>query len=454
MKHNSEQHNDQEHLLSDAQSVHTARVKAGHQRSTLLTFCLYALGVLVLLGLGFGAAVLSVAKIPAFGNRFIKNATLEDLPKLAKLDLVTPKIPGTNSSVGFDEAAAQSGGLFLAPVNPNDLQVQPTIAPHNTCTYGYEFFLDTTRAGAARADFRRASGRVEIEDVRQGTIGDCGFLASVIALIANNQQEELKFALQKRETQLIARFFVPATQVLVPGAAASKTMKAIVVRIDDGLPFTTKDGCQSFQGAMPCIAEGRPIMFVPMLEKAWAKFLDAIEPYPRDSRGYLGMTGTPAREALQALTGGNGRLFERQTAGLSLPMASFLVQCINLRRACVVGSPPIDDIRLGPRFRGSNAIDTEAGVITPVDSQTYQLQEKGTNRNIDIVNLHYYGLEATQPIDGELITFDNAEVIIHNPWCFGNIQFCVEGKNGRQRVLLKSIPHLFTGVEWADPVTF
>ncbi|KAJ9655039.1 hypothetical protein H2201_008891 [Coniosporium apollinis] len=345
------------------------------RRLSLCKIVLIAVGLLVLFSLGIDTGLLAVWRISALGDRLVPSRnninTTAALPVLGTLpNLVLPHVLGTNSSTNFigpndPSGFSLTGDDFEAALS--DPSKQPALPKTGSCFYSHQPYLTATTSSPPLADFRRVSGRVEIADVLQGAIGDCGLGASVIALICNGQQEDLRAVLERDVGRLIARFLVPSNLPLLPNVPPIASMKTVRVLIDDGIaairPSLSQGNCHSNIGFLPSFDNGRPVVFMALLEKAWAKFLDAnpVSEFPQ--KGYNGLAGTVARHVLQSFSGGNGRLYERFEPGFDLNMAAFLIKCINLRRACVVGTPPPTYRALGTNIDGR--IETLAGAITP-----------------------------------------------------------------------------------------
>ncbi|KAH8658370.1 hypothetical protein BX600DRAFT_469036 [Xylariales sp. PMI_506] len=456
---------DEEHLLGTRSGIKLNRKTRG------LTLCQklsIGPGVVLLFALGTITGLLGFTRVPWIQQRlFPPTNSTQDLQELQDLPpVVLPTVFGTNESTDFiiPTTTPQFSlvGADLEAVLLDDTK-QPTIprTGNDGCGYAHRPQLTFQNGRLPLADFLRPSNRLEIDDIIQGSIGDCGFGASLLSLIANGQRQEISDALVRKSdpSLMVAQFFVPDTETLIPNAPAIVNTKAVRFIVDDSLatrdPFIDNSPCPEYISFSPSVVDSRRIAFVPLLEKAFAKFLDANPDLKINQDGYGGLTGIVARNVLQSITGGTARIYERFSPGLDLDMASFFVKCINMRRACVLGVPPATDPRLGTAVNGN--IDTPAGQITiNSGSKTFTLREIGTNRDITIIGQHYYGIERTQPIDGKLITFDNAEVTLHNPWGCNvdpNSELsCAAGVPRSFRVKLSSLPIIGTGVEWADPI--
>ncbi|ORY15059.1 hypothetical protein BCR34DRAFT_559537 [Clohesyomyces aquaticus] len=464
MKSDVQVQEDEERLLDGHSTKKSPR--KGPRRYTPCQWVLIIAGLIFLFAAGNITGLLGLLRIPAVKNRLVPPTSTnssQNLPKIEKLgDVVLPTVLGTNESSPLIKPSSPNGFSLTRP--PNVLADEsknpgvPTVTD-SQCDYIQRRQLGSQGSQLPRADFLRESKIIELADVRQGGIGDCGFGASVLSLIANGQRKDLLDALELRDLSLlIARFLVPTARQFIPNAGALETIKTVQVRIDDTLATRTDDSpatCAEFISFNPGVSlDGRRNAFVPLLEKAFAKFLDSGEAIVQpDFSGYAGLTGIAARNVLSSLTGGKPRLYERFKSGFDLEMAAILVKCVNLRRACVLGVPPPTDPRMGTIVNGK--IDTQAGQITIHSGEkTFTLRERGTERDVPIVGLHYYGIQRTQVIDGEFITFENAEVDLHNPW---GCNIDVNGvftcnKGGSVRVKLSSLPVIGTGVEWADTV--
>jgi len=131
---------------------------------------------------------------------------------------------------------------------------------------------------------------------------------------------------------------------------------------DDGTyTAATKKTCRKLLGFQPTLKspslkQNSPVIyFMPLLEKAWAKYLDA---YPnlktagnKNLDGFGGIEGTPANNALAALTGGIGHRIDKVLGknNNQAAITAAVKKCVVDKTPCVVGTPPGNNIKvLGP----------------------------------------------------------------------------------------------------------
>jgi hypothetical protein len=158
--------------------------------------------VLLLYGLGFGAGLFAVSRISALSDRIVPfqyGINFRNTTRLGTLPpVVFPRMFDTNTTTALVGPNKTPGGFFLDgqdfELALNDLSVEPELPKFvlaadpkkqdPVCFYIHKPFLSAVQDSLPLADFRRVSGRIEINDIRQGAIGDCGLIASVISLIA------------------------------------------------------------------------------------------------------------------------------------------------------------------------------------------------------------------------------------------------------------------------------
>ena len=130
-------------------------------------------------------------------------------------------------------------------------------------------------------NYKVFSGKIEFDDVKQGSLGDCYFLSSLGDLCKCGGLISDMFRIKEKNPDGYYEIIL-----IIDGE------KRIVI-IDDNIPVLKSD-------KKPCFA--RPNgheLWVMLLEKAWAKI----------NGGYLNIIGGRVREALECLTGFGSRTF-------------------------------------------------------------------------------------------------------------------------------------------------
>lgn len=127
------------------------------------------------------------------------------------------------------------------------------------------------------------------KDVLQGGLGDCYFLASVAAVVADDPAAIKNSIVDNRDGTYSVRFF-------------KSSGKAVWVTVDSDLPVD-KNGNLAYARAADADSDGKLELWVPILEKAYAAFKDKYGPNDGVS-GYKDLArGGSASDAITALTG-------------------------------------------------------------------------------------------------------------------------------------------------------
>jgi hypothetical protein len=289
-------------------------------------------------------------------------------------------------------------------------------------------------------------------DVKQGGLGNCGMGSSVMALAAGGWTQYLRNCLKRvgpGEGSYEVRLF--------------KDGEWQTIAIDDQLPTRTggaASNCRTFPGYQPVLdavldpaAPGgyrqAGIFFMPLLEKAFAKFLDANPDWSNSPEwGYFGTEGVHASNVLSALTGGTPRLVRRKTTGYDPHILGALLTCAMGKAPCVVGSAnPAALTRLGEsdttntvwlnpvagdygyeagRTSGMVASDAPASTktYTIIDfDQLVQVDGRDRSTAVTMVGKHAYAFDHASstrwpfaPGGVDLLTFDKAKASLLNPW--------------------------------------
>lgn len=242
--------------------------------------------------------------------------------------------PVTRSAEHY-HAARQQLDTQPDPPSPNP---DPTL----TCNYAYEHVLggnSTVPKGALWA----IEGYVNLvaADVHQGGIGDCGMGAAVMALAAGGWTKYLTHMFTKTNFEGDSRVITATFQ---------KDGKTTPVLIDDQLPVlqNANPNCWPYPGyqpvndaAYPDLSKPTPIFFMPLFEKAFAKFLDVTPEWKSakaDTRGYEGLEGVNPAYVLAAITGGVPKSVWRTKDGFDGPILAALVTCMRGLAPCAIGT--------------------------------------------------------------------------------------------------------------------
>jgi hypothetical protein len=220
----------------------------------------------------------------------------------------------------------------------------PNPEPSLRCEYAYEHVLGgagTTSKGALWA----LEGYVDLvaADVKQGGIGDCGAGAAIMALAAGGWTQYIK--------QMFVKSFSGDTRNIV--AVFRKDGTTYPTLIDDQLPVlqNANPNCWPYPGYQPVNDAAdpgpdgsyppTPIFFMPLFEKALAKFLDFATDWrvtPAGYTGYAGLEGVPPHYVLAAVTGGTPKAVYRTKDGFDGPILAALITCMRGVAPCVIGT--------------------------------------------------------------------------------------------------------------------
>jgi hypothetical protein len=247
--------------------------------------------------------------------------------------------PGTNDNApGFD-APPPSFSLTGAPVNIeclSDVSCQPLKPDTRRCgisSYQHEL--------GKHSLFPLQPEDLKITDVKQGYLGDCGFGAALMTLIANGHKSDIINSLTLATDNTMTAHFKTVKSNLQKrnGAPPVGRVTTTDVAIDDQLPSSSEcgDGVR-FQNS----AEG--VTYVPFLEKAWAKYVDVNTQFRSrnvDDTGYFGLTGTSPAEVMKAITGRNAVSTFRSKPTGDMDIINTLAWCVHFNLPCVVGTPSL-----------------------------------------------------------------------------------------------------------------
>lgn len=211
--------------------------------------------------------------------------------------------------------------------------------------------------------------------------------------------------------------------------------KEATVLIDDQLPTLTSGNCSPYLGFQPTLDAVCPgpdgtypptnVFFVPLLEKAFAKYIDAYEelrsPSTREAglTGYDGLTGIRPDVALAAFTGGQPNAIFRDLDSVA-PVILALLRCIRDDVICAVDTYPSSLDGMGPQdkygvvhllgdsgWAASNSQWNQSVSYTVIDFDN--LNAEGRSHLVEMIGLHAYGIDyAATPYPGI--------VKLLNPW--------------------------------------
>jgi hypothetical protein len=235
------------------------------------------------------------------------------------------------------------------------------------------------------------------------------------------------------------------------------------IAIDDQLPVLTNanPSCWPYPGFQPVLdaafpAPGggyppTPIFFMPLFEKAFAKFLDANPDWKSakpEETGYAGLEGVNPAYVLAAITGGTPKSVWRTRPGFDGPILAALLTCMRGTAPCAIstgnsttleGLGMVDGtgtIWLNPAGdaampRGYTPGDT-AGMLasdapgststfTVIDFDQVKTTPDGDRSTVlTFVGNHAYGFDHTRstdfPLPANINSLSNVRMAALNPW--------------------------------------
>ncbi|OAL42902.1 hypothetical protein IQ07DRAFT_311090 [Pyrenochaeta sp. DS3sAY3a] len=384
----------------------------------------------------------------------------KNFTKVEPIKLVDTIVPATNDTIDGVKLVSNSsddpfsGGFSLTGVLTNVPTLQemqagleisnwvPGLPVKAGCQYQYRSQLGSPLIG----NFLGPNNRVEREDVKQRAIGDCGFMAAVLALIGNDQQVDLRQMLQVSGRTVTAIFRDPSGNGKKVGAVAVQSVRLTRVLSDDTLPVLSSgdtNSCPAYGGAQPGPGVNA-ILYVPFLEKAWAKYMDANPQLRINALGYSGIIGTRASLALSAFTGQQPLVVLRTVPNIDGAIVRQLVLCVATFLPCVVGTPSAqflrDDKPLGP-VNSNDQIILADGIVITIRAGTMVFTDPILNVEITLVLFHYFAIDREQSFLGDGDDF----IILRNPW----------GENPDKadpsiKISIVTLSKVITGVETAD----
>lgn len=243
-------------------------------------------------------------------------------------------------SIGSSAARAVAAAKRQTSIN-----AQPIPPPSTTCTYEYQHVLGGD-GSPSRGALWALEGFVDLvaADVQQGGIGDCGMGAAIMALASGGWTKYIKNSFVRTGEG------EGSYEVLLKKDGVTQRMA-----IDDQLPVNTPASfaCWPYPGFQPVNDAAfpgpngdyppTPIFFMPLFEKAFAKFLDANPDWKAqepDKRveGYGGLEGINPAYVLAAVTGGTPKSTWRSRPGFDGPILVSLLNCMRGTAPCAIST--------------------------------------------------------------------------------------------------------------------
>jgi hypothetical protein len=212
--------------------------------------------------------------------------------------------------------------------------------------------------------------------------------------------------------------------------------KEATVLIDDKLPTLTSGLCGTYLGFQPTLDavcqnpstgayDSTNVFFVPLFEKAFAKYIDAFpelrSQQTRDNgyTGYLGLEGIRPDIVLASITGGEPQS-EFRNLESTAPIILALLRCIRDDIICAVDTFPSTLEGMGPKdeygvvhllgdsgWASSNTQWNQSVSYTVIDFDN--LNSEGRSHLQEMIGLHAYGIDyLSTPFPGI--------VKLLNPW--------------------------------------
>ncbi|BEI82010.1 hypothetical protein CcaverHIS002_0211700 [Cutaneotrichosporon cavernicola] len=251
-------------------------------------------------------------------------------------------VQGTNKNADVF-ASSSPDSAFPQRKRQVAINSQPDLLPAGMCTYQYQHVLGGD-GSASRGALWALEGYVDLvaADVQQGGIGDCGMGAAIMSLASGGW------------TRYIKNSFVRvgegegSYEVLLKKDGVTQR-----IAIDDQLPVLTNANpmCWPYPGFQPVLDAAfpgpdgtyppTPIFFMPLFEKAFAKFLDANPAWKSakpEETGYAGLEGVNPAYVLAAVTGGTPKSVWRTRPGFDGPILSALLTCMRGTAPCAIST--------------------------------------------------------------------------------------------------------------------
>lgn len=407
------------------------------------------------------APVLGGGDLPAFHNGSSPATTWGGITSEG-MNATHRPAQGTNANAAVFEHAGSTvrfrrGALAAAKrqitLNSQPDPPTPNPDPALSCQYSYQHVLGGD-GSPSRGALWALEGYVDLvaADVQQGGIGDCGMGAAIMALASGGW------------TKLIKNSFVRtgaregSYEVLLKKDGTTQR-----VAIDDQLPVLTNanPNCWPYPGYQPVNDAAfpgpdgsyppTPIFFMPLFEKAFAKFLDANPDWKStkpEVTGYAGLEGVNPANVLAAITGGTPKSVWRTKSGFDVPILAALLQCMRADAPCVIGTTNSTTLEglgtldatqvlwLNPAGdaanpRGYSPGDTSGMVASdaPTSKSTYTIidfdqvvkTDKGDRSTaLTMVGNHAYGFDHSRstdfPLPDSIESLIDVRMAVLNPW--------------------------------------
>ncbi|KAI9792596.1 MAG: hypothetical protein M1833_001049 [Piccolia ochrophora] len=339
-------------------------------------------------------------------------------PQQSASSIITAAPAGFTPQRGtFENAAPLQNVSTKASLNAPNPHKRPDEQPdaEADCIYTYEATLNST-TGVLYGLYDRLDS-LRFEDIQQGGVGDCGLGASVLALIGSNRWEA-RIAGQYDLTTGVRNAYFDVEFVNQDGTA-------YVVQIDDTLPVTTDGKCWKYIGfQVTQAANNQMVLYMPLIEKAWAKYLDAkpeLKSYP-EKTGYLGLEGSDPGKVLQALTGWEIRYAAHAGSGPDTTIAAYTLLATLFYQPTVFSSPSLEDLEtLGSSWDAKTSTATlELGTLAIVNAEGHVMKYTRYSDGSEhyVVATHAYALTPDDDLRGGIkaSTWQQASVVLRNPW--------------------------------------
>ena len=355
-------------------------------------------------------------------------ATNQNLPAFNK--------PGPG---GYDSSLSLTG-----PTNILKSSTANPVAPAGNvdCPVTYNATLSGTEN--FKNDFIRFGGGFALHDVQQGGIGNCGFGAAMLAIRGNDMMSDLNYALRQTDYSVNNPRF----------RARFRAINGVTTEIllDDKLPY--QDCYKSLASfAAPC-----KHYYVPLMEKAFVKFLDAHPDWRtidgslgaaekkevKSWTGYRAMQSIDPRNVMRAITGQRRRNVYRRKANFDQVFANNMIKCLNGPYGCALLTPHVDNYvsSWGKFPKGKTRHFTDGAQIQPAADGIFVVYDRDNDFKAHyLASSHWYAIIRNKspskitPLQAHNLAND-IMVTIRNPWgCNpgkGTGNGCVEYKETRE----------------------
>jgi hypothetical protein len=261
------------------------------------------------------------------------------------------------------------------------------------------------------------------DNVMQGALPDCTVGASVLALLAVQ-----KFTPQIRGSYDITQK-PPATVLDVTLFTDSGAQT--VIRSSDRLPVlgrSTAD-CNDYAGYLPAAVKGgKPVFYVPFLEKGLAQLLDAHPAMRKNAQhqGYQALEDIDPEFAMKAITGKPVARTDRASAGADKKLSTAVLAARDAKHPVFFGTSTYDDIvkrgaQAGMKWDDKkDKLTTPGGTLTRIETPggqpLWRVKPNGAPEAL-LAGEHAYAVYPSTK-------GDSSKVTIGNPW---NMNYAANG---------------------------